>query len=216
MLERDVRLVELTGCRYHAAQISCRGSLEIVRAAKAKGLPVSCGVSINHLSLNENDIGPYRTFFKLRPPLRSEADRQAMVEGVASGDIDVIVSAHDPQDPDVKRHPFAEAADGAVGLETMLPAALSLYHNGAVDLRTLFAAMTANPARLLGLKSGRLQVGAPADLAVIDLATPFMVNADALQSRSKNTPFDGARLQGRARLTFVAGRPVYHYAAPGT
>ena len=216
MLERDVRLVELTGCRYHAAQISCRGSLEIVRAAKAKGLPVSCGVSINHLSLNENDIGPYRTFFKLRPPLRSEADRQAMVEGVASGDIDVIVSAHDPQDPDVKRHPFAEAADGAVGLETMLPAALSLYHNGAVDLRTLLAAMTANPARLLGLKSGRLQVGAPADLAVIDLATPFMVNADALQSRSKNTPFDGARLQGRARLTFVAGRPVYHYAAPGT
>jgi dihydroorotase len=213
MLERDVRLVELTGCRYHAAQISCRGSLEIIRAAKARGLPVTCGVSINHLALNENDIGPYRTFFKLRPPLRSESDRQAMVEGVASGDIDVIVSAHDPQDADVKRHPFAEAADGAIGLETLLSAALRLYHNGEVELRTLLKAMTANPARLLGFERGRLEKGAPADLVVVDLESPFKVDPDLLQSRSKNTPFDGATFQGRARLTFVAGRPVYHYAA---
>ena len=212
MLERDVRLVELTGCRYHAAQISCRGSLEIVRAAKTRGLPVTCGVSINHLALNENDIGPYRTFFKLRPPLRSEADRQAMVEGVASGDIDVIVSAHDPQDADVKRHPFAEAADGAIGLETMLSAALRLYHNGEVDLRTLLKAMSSNPARLLRLESGRMDKGAPADLVLIDLETPFKVAPDLLQSRSKNTPFDGATFQGRAHATFVAGRPVYHYS----
>jgi dihydroorotase len=154
MLERDLRLAELTGGRYHAGQISCRASLDIIRAAKERGLPVTCGVSINHLTLNENDIGPYRTFFKMRPPLRSEDDRSAMVEGVASGDIDVIVSAHDPQDADGKRRPFAEAADGAIGVETLLSAALRLYHDGSVDLATLLRAMTANPASLLGLPSG--------------------------------------------------------------
>ena len=214
MLERDVRLVELTGGRYHAGQISCRASLEIIRAAKARGLPVTCGVSINHLTLNQNDIGPYRTFFKLRPPLRSEEDRQAMVDGVGSGDIDVIVSAHDPKDADVKRRPFAEASDGAIGLETLLSAALSLHHNGGVDLATLLKAMTANPARLLGLDSGRLAKGAPADLVLIDLETPFVVEPEHLRSRSKNTPFDQARLQGRALMTLVAGRPVYNYADP--
>ena len=214
MLERDVRLVELTGGRYHAGQISCRASLEIIRAAKAHGLPVTCGVSINHLTLNQNDIGPYRTFFKLRPPLRSEEDRQAMVDGVASGDIDVIVSAHDPKDADVKRRPFAEASDGAIGLETLLSAALSLHHNGGVDLATLLKAMTANPARLLGLDSGRLAKGAPADLVLIDLETPFVVEPEHLRSKSKNTPFDQARLQGRALMTLVAGRPVYNYADP--
>ena len=212
MLERDVRLVELTGGRYHAAQISCRASLDIIRSAKARGLPVTCGVSVNHLTLNENDIGSYRTFFKLRPPLRSEDDRMAMVEGVASGDIDVIVSAHDPKDADVKRRPFAEASDGAIGLETLLSAALRLYHNGSVDLVTLLRALTANPARLLGLRSGRLVKGARADLVLIDLDTPFVVVPEQLRSRSKNTPFDGARLEGRALLTLVAGRPVYNYA----
>jgi dihydroorotase len=214
MLERDVRLVELTGGRYHAGQISCRASLDIIRAAKARGLPVTCGVSVNHLTLNENDIGPYRTFFKLRPPLRSEDDRKAMVEGVASGDIDVIVSAHDPKDADVKRRPFAEASDGAIGLETLLSAALRLYHNGSVDLITLLRALTTNPARLLGLESGRLAKGAPADLVLIDLDTPYVVAPEQLRSRSKNTPFDGAKLEGRALLTLVAGRPVYNYAEP--
>ena len=212
MLERDVRLVELAGGRYHAAQISCRASLDVIRAAKARGLPVTCGVSVNHLTLNENDIGPYRTFFKLRPPLRSEDDRRAMVEGVASGDIDVIVSAHDPKDADVKRRPFAEASDGAIGLETLLSAALRLYHNGSVELVTLLRAMTANPARLLGLEHGRLAKGSSADLVLIDLDTPFVVAPEQLRSRSKNTPFDGARLEGRALLTLVAGRPVYNYA----
>jgi dihydroorotase len=212
MLERDVRLVELTQGRYHAGQISCRASLEIVRAAKIRGLPVTCGVSINHLTLNENDIGPYRTFFKLKPPLRSEDDRRAMVEGVASGDIDVIVSAHDPRGADGKRRPFAEAADGAVGLETLLAASLRLYHNGEVELITLLKALSANPAKLLGLAGGRLIKGAPADLVLIDLDTPFTVEPEHLRSRSKNTPFDQARLQGRALLTLVAGKTVYNYA----
>lgn len=212
MLERDVRLVELTGGRYHAGQISCLASLDIIRSAKARGLPVTCGVSINHLVLNQNDIGPYRTFFKLRPPLRSEEDRQAMVEGVKRGDIDVIVSSHDPKDADVKRRPFAEAADGAIGLETMLSAALSLYHNKVVDLATLLKAMTATPAKLLGLDSGRLAKGAPADLVLVDLDTPFIVEAEQLRSRAKNTPFDQAKLQGRPLLTLVAGRIVYNYA----
>jgi dihydroorotase len=212
MLERDVRLVELTGSRYHAAQISCRASLDVVRDAKARGLPVTCGVSINHLTLNENDIGSYRTFFKMKPPLRSEDDRRAMVEGVAGGDIDVIVSAHDPRGADGKRRPFAEAADGAVGLETLLPASLRLYHNGDVELAVLLAALTANPAKLLGLAGGRLVKSAPADLVLIDLDTPFVVEPERLRSKSKNTPFDQARLQGRALQTFVAGRSVYNYA----
>jgi dihydroorotase len=212
VLERDIRLVELTGGRYHAGQISCRDSLDIVRAAKARGLPVTCGVSINHLTLNENDIGPYRTFFKMKPPLRSEEDRRAMVEGVASGDIDVIVSAHDPRGAEGKRRPFAEAADGAVGLETLLAAALRLYHNGEVELHRLLEALTAAPAGLLGLSSGRLAKGAPADLVLIDLTTPWTVEPETLHSKSKNTPFDGARLEGHPLLTFVAGRLVYNYA----
>jgi dihydroorotase len=212
MLERDISLMALTAARYHASQISCRASLDIIREAKARGLPVTCGVSINHLTLNENDIGSYRTFFKMRPPLRSEEDRRAMVEGVASGDIDVIVSAHDPQDADRKRRPFAEAADGAIGLETMLPAALRLYHNDEVTLLTLFRALTANPAKLLGLDAGRLTKGTPADLVLLDLDAPFVVTPEQLHSRSKNTPFDEARLQGRVLMTLVAGRRVYNYA----
>ena len=176
------------------------------------GLPVTCGVSINHLTLNENDIGPYRTFFKMKPPLRSEDDRRAMVEGVASGDIDVIVSAHDPRGAEGKRRPFAEAADGAVGLETLLAAALRLYHSGEVDLLQLLRTLTVNPARLLGIGSGRLAKGAPADLVLIDLETPWVVEPERLRSKSKNTPFDGARLQGRPLLTVVAGRLVYNYA----
>ena len=212
MLERDIRLVELTGGRYHAGQISCRASLDVIRAAKERGLPVTCGVSINHLTLNENDIGPYRTFFKMKPPLRSEEDRRAMVEGVASGDIDVIVSAHDPRGAEGKRRPFAEAADGAVGLETLLAAALRLYHNGEVELIRILHALSTAPAGLLGLDGGRLAKGAPADLVLIDLTTPWTVEPEALRSKSKNTPFDGARLEGHPLLTFVAGQLVYNYA----
>ncbi len=212
MLERDIRLVELTGGRYHAAQISCRASLEVIRHAKARGLPVTCGVSINHLTLNEHDVGSYRTFFKLRPPLRHEEDRLAMVEGLVAGDIDVIVSAHDPKDADVKRRPFAEASDGAIGLETLLPAALRLYHNKEIGLPALLAAMTHRPADLLGLPGGRLKKGAPADLILIDLATPWVVDPAKLHSKSKNTPFDESRLEGRILRTLVAGQSVYTYA----
>jgi dihydroorotase len=212
MLERDVRLVEMTGGRYHAATISCQESLDVIRSAKAKKLPVSCGVSINHLTLNENDIGPYRTFFKVRPPLRREEDRVAMVQAVANGDIDVIVSSHDPQDADTKRRPFAEAADGAVGLETLLSAALRLVHAGDITLAAMLKALTINPARLLGLHSGRLAKGAIADLVLFDPGEPWVVNKDLLRSRSKNTPFDEAKMQGRVLRTMVAGQTVYEYA----
>jgi dihydroorotase len=213
VLERDVRLVEITGGRYHASNISCAESLAVVRAAKSRKLPVTCGISVNHLTLNENDIGPYRTFFRLRPPLRSEEDRAAMVRGIAAGDIDVIVSSHDPQDADVKRHPFAEAADGAIGLETLLAAALRLHHSGEVGLIPLLKAMTTNPAKLLGLASGRLAKGAPADLIVVDLGLPWVVDKVQLKARSKNSPFDESKMQGRVLNTMVAGNLAYQYAS---
>jgi dihydroorotase len=212
VLERDVRLVQLTGGRYHAAQITCEESLAIVRSAKARGLPVTCGVSINHLTLNENDIGPYRTYFRIRPPLRAEDDRAAMVRALAAGEIDVIVSSHDPQDVDTKRRPFAEAADGAIGLETLLAAGLRLYHNGEVGLLPLLRAMTVNPAKLLGLPSGRLEKGAPADLIMVDLDQPWVVDKAQIRARSKNSPFDESRMQGRVLLTMVAGTPAYEYS----
>jgi dihydroorotase len=212
MLERDLRLVEVTGGRYHAAQLSCAESLAVMRAAKARKLPVTCGVSVNHLTLNENDIGHYRTFLRLKPPLRSEEDRVALVRGLAAGEIDVIVSSHDPQDADVKRHPFAEAADGAIGLETLFAAALRLYHNGEISLLGLLRPMTINPARLLGLPSGRLEKGAPADLMLVDLARPWVVDKTLLKARSKNSPFDESRLEGRVLATMVAGQTVYQYA----
>jgi dihydroorotase len=212
VIERDVRLAALSRGRYHAAQVSCAASLDVIRRAKREGLDVTCAASVNHLTLNENDIGPYRTFFKLSPPLRHEDDRLAMVAGLADGTIDVIVSSHDPQDVDTKRHPFAEAADGAVGLETLLAAALRLVHNGDVDLLTLIRALSTRPAELLGLEVGRLAPGAPADLVVFDPGAPWVVDADALRSRSKNTPFEGARFQGRVLRTLVAGRTVFQAA----
>jgi dihydroorotase len=213
MLERDVRLVRLTQSRYHAALISCADSVEIMRSAKHRGLPVTCGVSINHLTLNENDIGDYRTFLKLAPPLRSEDDRQAVIEGLASGAIDVIVSDHNPQDVETKRLPFAEAADGAVGLETLLSAALRLVHADQLSLPRLLRALTIRPAEILGLPCGRLGAGAPADLIVLDPDAPYVLDKRDLRSRSKNTPFDEARLQGRVLKTLVGGRVVFDDAA---
>lgn len=210
IVERDIRLTELTDARYHAANISCAQSLNAIVAARAQKHRVTCGVTINHLTLNENDIGSYRTYFKMRPPLRPESDRQAMVEGLRQGHIDVIVSAHDPQDVDVKRRPFAEAADGALGVETLLPAALQLYHNGDIELRPLLKAMTCRPAELLGIPGGCLEIGAPADLALVDLDTPWRVDAPALASKSKNSPFDERVLQGRAIKSFVGGTCVYN------
>ena len=208
-LERDLALVEATGVRYHADQISSAAGLPALSRAKQAGLDVTAGVSIHHLTLNELDVGDYRTFFKVKPPLRSEDDRQAMVEAVASGLIDVICSMHTPQDEESKRLPYEQAASGAVGLETLLPAALRLFHAGQLDLPTLFRAMSLNPAKRLGLGGGRLAVGAPADLVLFDAGAPFVMDRETLQSKSKNTPFDGQRMQGRVMRTFVGGTEVY-------
>ncbi len=211
MLERDIRLVTLTGGRYHAASLTCAESLDVLRRAKDAGLHVTASASINHLTLNEIDVGPYRTFFKLSPPLRAEDDRRALVAALAEGLIDVVVSDHNPQDVEVKRLPFAEAAAGAIGIETMLPASLRLVHNGEIKLITLLKALSTRPAELLGLPGGTLRPGAPADVVVIDPDAPWIVDRDELKSKCRNTPFDEARLQGRAVCTIVAGRTVYEY-----
>ncbi len=214
ILERDMQLVEMTGARYHAALLSAARSLDIIASAKARGLPVSCGVSINHLAHNENDIGPYRTFFKVKPPLRTEEDRRALIAGVKSGLIDVVVSAHDPKDADVKRHPFAEAADGAIGVETLLPALLRHYHNQELSLPELLRPVTCNPAALLGLETGEIAKGKPADLTRVDLDVPWSVNPEELHSKSKNTPFDNQQMQGRVVATYLAGRQVFPFVEP--
>ena len=211
MLERDLRLVEMTGCRYHASQISCAESVEVMRQAKHKGLAVTCGASVHHLSLNESDVGPYRTFFKISPPLRSEDDRRALVAGLAEGVIDVVVSGHDPQSDDTKRLPFAEAAFGAVGLETLLAASLTMVHNKNTDLKRLVEVLSEAPARLLGLAQGHLRTGAPADFVVVDPHHNWKVEPENLRTRSKNSPFEHRTLEGRAMETWVAGNKVYAY-----
>jgi dihydroorotase len=211
MLERDMRLVALSGGRYHAASLSSIASLEILKRARDAGLAVSASVSINHVTLNENDIGPYRTFLKLSPPLRGENDRRALVEALASGLIDVVMSDHNPQDVEVKRLPFAEAAYGAVGLQTMLPAGLRLVHNGEMDFKALIRAMSTRPAEILGLPGGSLRAGAPADVIVIDTDTPWILDRADLKSQCKNTPFDEARFSGRVVRTIVGGRTVYEH-----
>jgi dihydroorotase len=208
-LDRDIGMVEMTGVRYHSDQITCARSLPALARAKANGLDVTAGVSIHHLTLNELDVGDYRSFFKFTPPLRAEEDRVAVVEAVASGLIDIICSMHSPQDEESKRLPFEEAAAGAVALETFLPAAMRLYHAGAMDLPTLFRAMALNPAKRLGLPQGRMALGAPADLVLFDPDAPFMLDRWTLQSKSKNTPFDGQRMEGRVIATFVAGIQVF-------
>ncbi|TCL70472.1 dihydroorotase [Rhizobium sp. BK251] len=208
-LERDLRIAALTKCLYHAAMISVPESVEAIRLARSRGAKATCGISINNLALNENDIGEYRTFFKLYPPLRSEDDRTAMIDALADGTIDIIVSSHDPQDVDTKRLPFSEAEDGAVGLETMLAAALRLHHSGQVSLMRLIDAMSTRPAQIFGLDAGTLKPGAKADITLIDVDEPWLVSKDMLLSRSKNTPFEDARFTGRAVATYVAGQCVH-------
>ena len=209
IVERDIRLVEMTGARYHFGQISTRASLDVIAAAKQRGLPVTCGVSAHHLALNELDVGSYYTFMKVKPPLRSEADRAAMVEGVASGLIDIVVSSHDPQAADTKRQTFNQAAFGAVGLETLLPVALGLVHDGRAHLSHVLKALTATPASIFGLNAGTLAKGAPADLVLIDPDEPFTLHDTDLRSRARNTPFEGRRFHGRAVKTFVGGACVF-------
>jgi len=208
-LDRDLALVEMTGVKYHADQITTARALPALERAKHNGRDVTAGVSIHHLTLNELDVGDYRTFFKVKPPLRAEDDRVAMVEAVASGLIDVISSMHTPQDEESKRLPYEEAASGAVGLETLLPAAMRLYHAGGIGLPQLWRALSLNPAKRLGLATGRLAKGAPADLVLFDPDAPFVLDRFTLRSKSKNTPFDGARMQGRVLGTWVAGACVH-------
>jgi dihydroorotase len=208
-LMRDLMLARLTGGRYHAAEISAAMSAAAIKRAKEEGSQVTAGVSINNLCLNENDVGEYRTFFRLSPPLRAEEDRLAMVEALRDGTIDIIHSAHDPQDVDTKRLPFSEAAVGAIGLETLLAAALRLHHSGDVPLLRLVDALSTAPARLFGLPGGTLKPGAPADLILVDLDAPWIVREADIRSLSKNTAFEGARMQGRVLQTMVAGRTVF-------
>ncbi len=208
-LDRDIALLEMTGAKYHADQITTARALPALERAKSNGLDITAGTSIHHLTLNELDVAGYRSFFKVKPPLRSEDDRLAVVEAVRTGLIDTISSMHTPQDEESKRLPFEEAAAGAVALETLLPAALRLYHAELLDLPALFRAMSLNPAKRLGLESGRLAAGAPADLVLFDADVPFVLDRFTLRSKSQNTPFDGQRMQGRVEATYVAGEPVY-------
>ena len=214
MLERDLALVEATGTALLVDQLSAAASLDGLQRARRKSLPVTASVSINHLSFNEVDTGDYRTFYRLDPPLRTEDDRQALIDALVDGLISVVVSAHNPAPAEDKRLPFAEAAPGAVGVETLLAGLLALHHEDRVPLLDLLRAVTVAPADLLGLPAGRLAKGAPADLVLIDLDAPLVVDADRLLSKSKNSPFDGRRLQGRVLRTVVAGRTVWTTIEP--
>jgi dihydroorotase len=209
VVERDLRLVEMTGGRYHVAAVSTADTVAAVAVGKARGLPVTAAALPQNFALNENAVGDYRTFAKTDPPLRREEDRQAVVRGIADGTIDVLCSGHDPQDPESKRLPFEQAAAGVVGLEALLPLALEIYHNGHLGLPALLAKMTCNPARLLGLEAGRLKPGAPADLLLFEPDQPWRMDVDRFRSKSKNAPYDGRPVQGRAWRTVVGGRQVY-------
>lgn len=212
MLERDLALVELTGARFLVDQISTADALQSLKRAKDKGLEVAASCSINHLSFNEVDMGDYRTFARLDPPLRPESDRQALIAAVADGLVDVVVSSHTPATAGEKRRPFSEAEPGAIGVETLLPALLSLHHEAGLNLVDVLRPVTMGPAQLLGLPGGRIATGAPADLVLVDIDAPIAVDAAALQSRAKNSPFDGRRLQGEVLLTMVEGRIVHRTA----
>jgi dihydroorotase len=213
MIERDLRLVEITGGRYHAAHVSTAASVEAIRRAKARGLPVSCDTAPPYFALNETAIGEYRSFARLSPPLRPESDRRAIVEGLRDGTIDAIASDHTPHDVDAKRLPFTSAAAGIIGLETLLPLSLALHHDAGVPLLKVLRALTQGPADILRLPAGRLAVGAEADLVLFDLDRPWRLDASRFQSKARNTPFDGHPVQGRVLRTVVAGRTAH--LAPG-
>ncbi|MBE1236372.1 dihydroorotase [Phaeovibrio sulfidiphilus] len=209
LLERDLRLVAMTGARYHAAHISTRESVRLIRRAKERGLPVTCDTAPFYFSLTEDAVRDYRTFAKLSPPLRSEDDRLGIVEGLREGVIDCIASDHSPQDQDNKRQTFAAAAFGAVGLETLLPVSLELYHSGALTLLDVVRRLSETPARLLRLPGGRLKAGDKADFVLFDPEAPWQVDASAFRSKSKNSPFDGRAVRGRVLTTVIDGRKVY-------
>jgi len=209
MVERDLRLAEITQGPLHLAHISTEAAIDAVRRAKARGITVTCDTAPPYFALNETAVGEYRTFAKLSPPLRGEWDRRAVVEGLKDGTIDAIASDHAPQDQDSKRLPFTSAAPGIIGLETLLPLALELHHNGHISLVELFRRLSLRPAEILGLEAGRLESGAPADLVLFDLDRPWKIDEDNFRSKTKNSPFDGRPVQGRVLTTLVAGRVVF-------
>ncbi len=208
ILERDLTLLEYNNCRYHISQISSASSIEIIRERKSK-VNFSCGVSINNLSLNENDIGDFKTFLKLSPPLRTEDDRNALVQGLVDETIDVIVSDHKPEDEENKRLTFAQAETGASGIETLLPLSLELYHNGSVKLETIIKALTSSPAKILKINKGNLSIGNDADFCIVDINKPWVVRKEKLISKSKNTPIEDKKLQGKVMNTFVNGEELF-------
>ena len=209
IVERDLSFLEEYQCKYHISQISSKKTLSIIKRAKEEGKIFSTGVSINNLSLNENDIGDFRTFLKLSPPLRTEQDRLALIKGIDKGLIEVVVSDHKPEDEESKRLTFAQAATGATGIETLLPLALELFHNGSLNLNKIIASLTSNPSKILGIDKGSLQIGTDADLCIIDINKPWVVNKAELLSKSKNTPIEDRKLQGQVVKTFVKGGMIF-------
>ena len=212
IVERDLSFLEEYNCRYHISQISSGKTLSTIKRAKEEGKIFSTGVSINNLSLNENDIGDFRTFLKLSPPLRTEQDRLSLINAIGEGLIEVIVSDHKPEDEESKRLTFAQAATGATGIETLLPLALELFHNGSLKLNKIIASISSNPAKILGIDKGSLQIGRDADLCVVDINKPWVVNKNELLSKSKNTPIEDRKLQGQVIKTFIKGEIVFERA----
>jgi len=208
IIERDLTLLEKIKCRYHISQISSAKSVDIIKNRKEK-VKFSCGVSINNLSLNENDIGDFKTFLKLSPPLRTEEDRLALVKGLSDGIIDVIVSDHKPEDEEQKRLTFAQAETGASGIETLLSLSLELYHNGSVNLETIIKSLTSNPANILKINKGNLSIGNDADFCIVDIDKPWIVKQENLHSKSKNTSIENKKLQGKVTNTFVKGEELF-------
>jgi dihydroorotase len=209
IIERDLSLLDEFPCRYHINQISSKESLEVIKRNKENGLDFTVGVSINNLSLNQNDIGDFKTFLKVSPPLRLEEDRLALVEGIKSGLIDVIVSDHTPEDEEGKRLPFAQAATGAIGIETMFPLALEMYHNESLPLEKIIETLTINPSKILKINKGTLKIGSDADICIFDLETPWIINADLLKSKSKNTAVENRKVQGKVLMTFLNGELAF-------
>ena len=208
IIDRDLTLLNYINCRYHISQISSGKSVELIKNKK-NNLKFTCGVSINNLSLNENDIGDFRTFLKLSPPLRTEEDRISLVQGLKDETIDVIVSDHKPEDEEQKRLTFAQAATGASGIETLLSLSLELYHNGSLKLETIIKALTSNPAKILKINKGNLSVGNDADFCIVDINKPWIVKQENLISKSKNTSIENKKLQGKVTNTFVKGEELF-------
>ena len=208
IIDRDLTLLNYINCRYHISQISSGKSVELIKNKK-NNLKFTCGVSINNLSLNENDIGDFRTFLKLSPPLRTEEDRLSLVQGLKDETIDVIVSDHKPEDEEQKRLTFAQAATGASGIETLLSLSLELYHNGSLKLETIIKALTSNPAKILKINKGNLSVGNDADFCIVDINKPWIVKQENLISKSKNTSIENKKLQGKVTNTFVKGEELF-------